>query len=344
MLHSARDARASILDRWSVVVVAVGATLWALDPYFRGALVHDGLSAAEIVLVENFIICLLFLPFVVRVVAESRRLSTARWIAMAAIAIGPQAFATVFFTASFSQALNHNAIAESYLLLQVQPLVAIALAWLILRERPQRLFWPLAILAIVAVYLVVFAPDVAAPLTAVQHGRLSIALLALVAAVLWASGTVLGRFALEEVSFITTSSLRFALAVPVLLAIMLATNGAHGFAAYGASQLPPFLGVALIPGFAAMLIYYRGLQSTPASMATLAETLYPVAATLIASAPAPLGFAQPLYPAQVVGTVLLMVAVVTLNVTKSRDLVGEPRPHELHPARSAIVGVSEAAS
>jgi hypothetical protein len=43
---------------------------------------------------------------------------------------------------------------------------------------------------------------------------------------------------------------------------------------------------------------------------------YPVAATLIASAPPPWGFNQPVYPVQLVGTALLIGVIVVLNWSK----------------------------
>jgi len=45
---------------------------------------------------------------------------------------------------------------------------------------------------------------------------------------------------------------------------------------------------------------------------------YPVAFTLIAWAPPPWGFNQPVYPAQLVGTGLLMAVIVFLNWTREK--------------------------
>jgi drug/metabolite transporter (DMT)-like permease len=71
-----------------------------------------------------------------------------------------------------------------------------------------------------------------------------------------------------------------------------------------------------VPGLLALLLYYRALSKTPASLATIAEMAYPVAATLIFWAPPPLGFSQKVYPAQVIGTVMLLGVIVLLNWTK----------------------------
>lgn len=304
------------IDRFSVFFVALAAVLWASDQYFRSQLIPPvgQLTASQIVVVEDALVTLFLLGFLMRGWEEMRRLSARGWVAMILIGIGPQAIATVLFTKSFS----YHHFAETFVLQQTQPLIAILLAWIILGERRRPWFWPAAALAIVGVYMVVFAQDLTAPFSELQHGRLEAGLFALGAAALWASGTVLGRFVLGRLSFPTTTALRFTLALPVLVLIVLFQDGAAGFTHYRLAYLPPFLGIALIPGLLALLLYYRALASTPATLATIAETAFPVAATFIASAPPPVGFNQPLYPAQFVGTALLIVVVALLNLTKER--------------------------
>ena len=303
----------SLVDRLSVVLVAVAATMWAADTYFRAQLIGH-LSASEIVVIEDGLITVFLLAFLIRGMPEMRQLHWRQWLAVGLIGLGPQAVATVLFTQSFS----YRHFAETFVLQQTQPLIAIALAWIILGERRRRWFWPIAILAIVGVYMVVFAQNLGAPLSDLQHGRLEAGLFALGAAALWASGTVLGRFVLGTLSFPTTTALRFTVALPILVVIVLVQNGPSGFSHYQLNDIWPFLGIALIPGLLALLLYYRALASTPATLATIAEMAYPVTATFVASAPPPYGFNQPLYLPQFVGTLLLIGVILVLNFTKER--------------------------
>src|SRR5258707_15121849 len=130
--------------------------------------------------------------------------------------------------------------------------------------------------------MVLFASDPFSPVTALQNGRLEVGLLALGAAALWASGTVLGRYALGSISFWSMTSLRFTLALPVLIVIVLVQYGPSGFAHYQPGDFwPNLLAIAIVPGLLALLLSYRALSKTPASIATIAEMAYPVAATLI---------------------------------------------------------------
>ena len=310
----------SLVDRLSVVLVAVAATMWASDVWFRSHLVH--LTASEIVVVEDLLITLALLVFLVRGWSEMRSLSWRGWLAMILIGVGPQAIATLLFTESFKLAAQHELFAETYVLQQAQPLIAVSLAWIILGERRRAWFWPIMVLAIAAVYLVLFASDPAAPFSALKHGEVAVGLYALGAAALWASGTVLGRFVLGRLSFQTTTALRFAIALPVLIIVVLIQSGAGGFGQYRAADIVPFIGIALIPGLLSLLLYYRALASTPATLSTIAEMAYPVAATIIASAPVvmlfgqQIFFGQKLYPAQAIGTLLLIAVIFLLNWTK----------------------------
>src|ERR1700674_2820402 len=306
------------VDRFSVILVAVAATLWASDAYFRNQLVQH-LSSPEIVVAEDGLVMLFLVPVLWRNRAELSALGARGWLAVGIIAAGAQALATILFTASFSIAAQHQLFAETFVLHQTQPLIAILLAWIILGERRRPWFWPAAVVAIAAVYMVLFASDPLSPVSALKNGRLEVGLFALGAAVLWASGTVLGRFALGSLSVWSMTALRFTLAFPVLVVVVLAQSGVGGFGHYRFGDfVPNLLAIAIVPGLLALLLYYRPLSKTPASLATIAEMAYPVAATLIASAPPPWGFNQPLYGLQVVGTGLLLGVILFFNWTQEK--------------------------
>jgi len=316
-----------LIDRFSVLFVALSATLWASDAYFRNQLVKH-LTANEIVVAEDALVALFLLPVLLRSWGDVRKLGARGWVAIILIAAGAQALATILFTRSFS----YGIYSETFVLQQTQPLIAITLAWIVLGERRRPWFWPAAAVAVFAVYLVLQAPSITlqhpfAPITDLRQGRIEAGLYALGAAALWASGTVLGRYALGSISFWSMTALRFSVALPVLVAIVLVSEGGAGFTHYTFTDfVPNLLGIALLPGLLALLLYYRALAKTPASLATIAEMAYPVAATLIAAGPPPWGFSQPIYPAQIAGTVLLLVVIGVLGWTKEKAPPVEQQP------------------
>ena len=194
------------------------------------------------------------------------------------------------------------------------------------RERRRPWFWAAVVVALIGVYMVVQAPNISlgqplAPIASLKGGRLDAGLYALGAAALWAGGTVFGRYALGSISFWSMTALRFTVALPILVAVVLLSpgEGFAGFSHYTFNDfVPNLLGIALIPGLLALLLYYRALSKTPASLATIAEMAFPVAATLIAAAPPPWGFQQQIFPAQIAGTVLLLGVIVFLGWTKEK--------------------------
>ncbi len=315
---------ARIIDAGSVVLVGVAAALWAVDAYFRPGLVKQ-LSSGQIVLVEDLLISLCLVPVLLANAAQLRHLSGRRWIALIAIAVGPQALATVLFTQALGYSFanpaapNFDVLHEVYLLYLLQPVFGILFARVFLGEKRRFTFWPFAAVALAGVYLIVFAENPAAP-SQIRHPELMAGLLVLGAVIMWAAGTVLGRYALQDVSFPITTSLRFMLALPVLLVIAVVEKGGAVFSGYSLSQAPSFLGIVLVPGLFAMLLYYLALSRTPASLATIAELGYPLALFLIFYHQG-----APLRPVELLGAVLLIGGVVTLNFLKTRQVVEVPR-------------------
>ena len=333
------QTRSRLVSTASTMLVAVAAAMWATDAYFRPGLTKQ-LSAGQIVLVEDLLISICLVPIILINAGSLRRLTAGRWLALAAIAVGPQAVATVLFTKAIGYAFaspagpQFDVLHEVYLLYLLQPVFGLAFARIFLGERRRRAFWPFAASALIGVYLIVFADNPAAPWQ-IKHPELVAGLLVLGAVIMWAAGTVLGRYALQDVSFPVTTGMRFLLALPVLLVIVLVDKGGAAFSGYSTDQIPAFLGIVIVPGLLAMLLYYLALSHTPASLATIAELGYPLALFLIFSLPSPVGQGTPLQPVELLGAAILVVSVVTLNFLKSRNIVEVPRERLAMPSSAA---------
>src|SRR2546422_6199942 len=76
-----------LIDRYAVVFVALAATLWASDAYFRNQLVTH-LSPGQIVVAEDALVTLFLLPVLVRSRHELRALKARGWAAVGVIAAG----------------------------------------------------------------------------------------------------------------------------------------------------------------------------------------------------------------------------------------------------------------
>jgi drug/metabolite transporter (DMT)-like permease len=105
------------------------------------------------------------------------------------------------------------------------------------------------------------------------------------------------------------------------LAVTLISNGTKAFTVYQIADVPNLIGLAIVPGLCAILLYYRTLRSTPASLATLAETAFPLTVTLLLALPAPYGFSQQILPLQLGGAALFIAMMIFLNARKEHTVI-----------------------
>jgi drug/metabolite transporter (DMT)-like permease len=77
------------------------------------------------------------------------------------------------------------------------------------------------------------------------------------------------------------TAVRFTLALPLLAAIALWEGAVSPPAAAHMSDWTRLVGLALVPGLVALVLYYRGLVNVPASVATFAELAFPATALVV---------------------------------------------------------------
>jgi drug/metabolite transporter (DMT)-like permease len=257
-----------------VALVAAGAAIWGLDGVIRAPLV-DHWSTWTIVLYEHVLLTLVVAPYLWTRRAALRGLSRRGWLSVAAVAWGGSALATLAFTSAF----QHGNPTVVVLLQKTQPVWAVLAAAIVLGERPRRRLAVVAVPALLGVYLLSFGWM--SPATALADGRAEPVLLALAAAALWGGATAFGRRALREIAPNVLTGLRFAVALPLLLALAATHHGLAAPAGAGAGDWVRIVAVALFPGLVALVLYYRGLERIPASVATFAELAFP-ATSLVA--------------------------------------------------------------
>lgn len=305
---------------WGPSLVFFAAMLWATDAPFRSHLTET-LSSDFIVLAEHAVDLLIALPILVWCWRELRNLSRSEWLAVLFIAIGGSALASVAFTQSF----HYVNPSVSILLQKVQPLIAITLAWFFLGEKLNKNFWFWTVLALCGAYLVSF-PNLVPQLyegEAFNPNTMG-ALLALTAAALWGASTVFGKFVLRSISFQLMTSLRF---IGAFMFLGILTASQHSFPATGTLTSTDVLFIVIIAvtsGVFSLFIYYYGLQFTRASIATIAELGFPLAAVFvnayfIASTTVPGAFLG-LLAGQWLGTALLLVAMLMLSRVNREEI------------------------
>jgi DME family drug/metabolite transporter len=296
-----------------VALVAFAAALWGFDQWIRASL-SGATTPATLVFGEHVVLVLLTLPFAAAALAAVVRLGWRHLLAAIAIGAGASAVATILFT----QALfAHNDFVTPIVLQKIQPVFAVVGALVVLGERPRYRLAAYLVVALAGTWLM-GVPD---PFHPRAHG-LATMFYALGAAVLWALGTVFGRYLARDMRFEHVTTLRFLFGLPAS-AIALLVLGSPAFSSWHNTFWIAVL--AIVTGFAAMFIYYYGLRSTPAIAATIAELAFPVTAVLVGY----FKFGQSLTGWQWIG-VGVTTLVVALLPARPRDVVEQlplPAPH-----------------
>ncbi len=283
--------------------IAVAALLWSTDSIFRKPTV-DALDPTLIVLAEHAIGVALLLPWIVyRYRRRALALHPSDWISAGIAGIGGSALATVAFTAAFKH-LNPSVV---ILLQKFQPLVVLVLAVLVLKERPPRALYLFGPVSLISATVLVFPDMNLANFSFDPRSRG--ALLAITAATLWGIATIAGKSLLRRVTPDLATFWRFSIGTATLGA-MAAAGTAPGSSIADPSVRMPLLYMAVIPGLAAFLAYYRGMARTPASTATWIELLFPVGSVLLNT----FVLGMPLSAVQLAAGVVLMASVLAVTL------------------------------
>jgi DME family drug/metabolite transporter len=293
----------------ATALVGVAAALWGTDALFRNPLAHST-AVATIVFGEHLVLVLIALPLIPPALYAVHRLGWRYVAAAVAIGAGASAVATILFT----QAFVDGDPVTPVVIQKVQPLVAVVGARIVLGERPRQRFAWYLVPALLGTWLMAFPR----PTHIDTRSALLPALYALSAAVLWALGTVLGRYLTQVVRFEQLTALRFAFGLPAS-AIALLVLGAPAFASAHDSLWIAML--ALVTGAVALSLYYYGLRNTPAVAATLAELAFPITAALVGY----FAFDATLTSSQWIGVAVTSL-VVALLPARPRDTVEVPVP------------------
>lgn len=317
-------ARAQLL-LFGPALVFLAAALWATDAPFRSHLTQ-GLASNFIVLAEHGVSLLVAIPILFFNWGDLKKLTTREWLAVLTIGVGGSALAAVAFTESF----HYVNPSVSIVLQKIQPLIAITLAAWLLGEVLHKNFWLWSAIALFGAYLVSF-PDLIPQTYAGEtfSPNLIGAALALSAAALWGASTVLGKYVLRRVAFQTLASLRFVIGFIFLAFLNVAQQSYPSAGTVSSTDVLFIVIVALTSGVFSLFLYYYGLQFTKASIATIAELGFPLAAVFVNAYFIP-GNQAPgsyfgLYLGQWIGTALLLFAMLMLSRVNREALSQESR-------------------
>lgn len=294
--------------RIGALAVMFAAFLWGLDGVALTPQLYT-LDVVNVVFLEHALAFLFMIPLLWAEISELRKLNGNDWLAFVWIAI----FGGAVGTMAITQALflvGFVPLSIPILIQKLQPLFAIGLAVIFLKEKPTKKFYAYAGLALLGSYLITFG--FAAPVVSLENKALLAALLGLVAAFAFGTSTTVGRYAVEKVNYRVSTYLRFGLTALIMGVLVLALGKLGNFAAVSSFQWLVLLVIVFTTGGLAIGIYYYGLRFVPAAKATFYELAFPL--TVIA-----LDWLlnnKVLSVGQFLGAAILVCAMLKINQTK----------------------------
>src|SRR5215467_2450231 len=215
-----RKAKSAAYGPW---LVGLGAALWGTESAWRIPL-NELFDSKVIVFWEHVIILVMFLPILIPRLGEIRKIHSSTWSYLLFSGFAGSAVGTVFFTL----ALKHGNPTVVNVILNIQPVISTIGAFVLFGDQLSRRFFFYAGVAIVAgVFVSVAHPEQ----IGVSFERAGLNLgtgYALICALFWGLSTVAGRGVMIGMSLRLASSLRIAIGLTCMTAILLAYGEFNG--------------------------------------------------------------------------------------------------------------------
>ncbi len=285
--------------------VIIGASLWGVDGIvLRPALF--GLPVPLVVFVESTLVAILLSPYFIRQLPILKALKKKDWLAFFLVALFGGAIGAMAITKALFY-VNFVNLSVVILLQKLQPVFAITLAAVFLKEKLSRQFFLWAALAIIGAYLMTFGTNL--PDFTTGDKTTIAALFALLAALSFSSSTVLSKRALRNVSFEMGTYLRFLFSAVIMLVLVISLGDIKNISEITTKQAVVFLIIAFTTGGAAIFLYYYGLKRITASVAAICELAFPLVAVVLEY----IVHDNILGPLQWIGVIILLLSIVKVS-------------------------------
>jgi len=291
--------------------ISIAAILWGLD----GVVLTPGLRSLD----TGFVVAALHLiPFIImnlflfRAYKTARYFTTDQWINLVLVAALGGAAGTLFIVKALFL-LEFKPLTVVVLLQKLQPVFAITLAAIVLKEKTNRNFILWASVAIIAGYTLTFG--LALPDFSGGDNSLVASVYALLAAAAFGSSTVFSKRAVQTMSFHTATFFRYGLTAAIMTIYVLFSGTFTDVAHVTPRQWGIFLIIAFTTGSGAIFLYYSGLIRVKAMVATMCELFFPLSAILFDY----LVNGAVLKPIQWISAIVMIGAIVKLTITNQSE-------------------------
>jgi len=256
------------------IAISISAIMWGFDGVVLTPRLFN-LEVGYVVFMLHFIPFLLMNVFLFRQYKNLKTFVRQDYIGFSLVALfggalGTMAIVKALFLIDFQQ------LSVVVLLQKLQPIFAIILAAILLKERIKKNFIIWASLAIVASYFLTFGFSL--PKFDGNEQTIYAALFALLAAFSFGSSTVFSKKVLINHNFITATFFRYGFTSLFMLIYVVIFGQYLEVMETTPTNWLYFIIIGVTTGSGAIFIYYYGLRRVKAIVATISELLFPISA------------------------------------------------------------------
>ena len=289
------------------VAISIAAILWGFDGVVLTPRLYN-LDVGYVVFMLHLIPFLLMNLFLFKQYAQLKLFTRQDYISMILIS----SFGGVLGTLSIVQALflvNFQHLSVVVLLQKLQPIFAILLAAILLKEKIKRNFAVWASIAIIASYFLTFGFELPKLHSSGDSNIIKASLFAVLAAFSFGSSTVFSKRFLLHHNFVTATFYRYGFTTLILLIYVLIFGKYVYLQQTTSINWLYFIIIGLTTGSGAIFIYYYGLRRVKAIIATISELLFPISAIFFDYV-----FNDSLLsPVQLISAAIMVFAIIRLN-------------------------------
>ncbi len=265
------------MNRLAPFAIILAAILWGVDGIVLRPSLYT-LPVALVVFIESTIVTVYLSPLFIKKFSSLKRIKLNDWLAFLGVALFGGALGIMGITKALFY-VNYVNLSIVILIQKLQPVFALSLAALILKERLPGKFFIWATLAIIGAYIMTFGTKL--PVIDSNDKTLLAASYALLAAFSFGFSTVLSKRALKNVSFEFGTYLRYLISSVIMLVFVTGFSQFSAISQITSTQFLIFLLIAFTTGGPAIFLYYYGLKNVSASSSTILELAFPLTAIIL---------------------------------------------------------------
>ncbi len=265
------------MNKFAPFAIISAAILWGIDGIILRPSLYT-LPVALVVLIESAIVTVYLSPILIKNTNVIKKLELKDWLAFGGVALFGGALGIMGITKALFY-VNYVNLSIVILIQKLQPVFALTLAAIILKERLPAKFFFWAALAIFGAYVMTFGFHF--PSINSDDKTLAAAFYALLAAFSFGFSTVLSKRALKNVSFELGTYLRYLISSVLMLFLVIGLGEITAVHNITLTQILIFLLIAFTTGGPAIFLYYYGLKNITASTSTILELAFPLTAIIL---------------------------------------------------------------